>query len=80
MRSDERDRDRSAGQKHRKILHAAAFREEFRLSGKLEADFVHARLVNRAGDDGIEFAFARKIDSFFQGSSGGARGFGCRFA
>ena len=53
---DERDREPSAGKQHGEISHVAARGEELRLAGKLESDFVHVGLVNRAGHDGIDFA------------------------
>ena len=56
---------RAAGQQHREILHAAAGGEKFGLAGKFETDLVHARLVNRAGHDRVDFA-ARARRRFFQ--------------
>ena len=78
MRGDERDGDFSAGQQHREVFHAAALGEEFGLSGELEARFVHARFVNRAGHDGIEFAAPRERDGFFQRGRSCARRFNGR--
>ena len=64
----------AAGQEHGEIFHAAARGEKLGLPGKLETDLVHARLVNRAGDDGGD-ARPRRASSrgFFQRGRGGAR-------
>ena len=80
MGGNECDRDFSAGQTHREIFHAAALGEKFRLSGELETGCVHARLVNRAGHDGIEFTAPSERDRFLQRRSGRASSFKRRLA
>ena len=77
---DERHGELPARQEHGEIFHAAAFGEKFRLAGKLETDFVHARFVNGAGDDRGEFTADRSGDRFFQRGGGGARRSCSRFA
>jgi hypothetical protein len=75
VRRNERDRDFSARQTHREIFDATALGKKFRLSGKLEAHFVHPGFVNWAGYDCIELAAPGQGNRFFQGSGGSARSF-----
>ena len=75
MRGDERDSEFPSGQQHREIADAASIGEEFGLAGKFEPDLVHAGLVNRTGDNGVDFAAERQLGSFFQGLQGSASRF-----
>jgi len=75
VRRDERDGHFSASQTHCEILDAATLGKKFRLSWKLEADFVHLRFVHWAGYDCIELTASSQGDRFFKRGRGCARSF-----
>ena len=51
-----------------------SIREKLRLSGKGEPDLLQARLGNRAGDHGCDFAIANESCDFFQSGQCSAGG------
>src|SRR5256885_7426532 len=77
MDGDQGDRKFSASQKHREVFRPATLGEKFGLTGKLEADLVHSRLVNGPGDDSVEFAVQSEVGRFLKGRERG-RGSFCR--
>ena len=75
MGRDEGNRDLPTGEQHREIVDLASRGKELCLPRELESDFVHARLMNRSCDDGVNGAVQRSFDRFLKGSRGGARRF-----
>jgi hypothetical protein len=55
-------------EEHREVLHSCARREEFRLTRKLKAGGLRARLMDRAGDHGIDLARERHLRASLQRS------------
>ncbi len=70
----------AAGQEHGEIFHPGTGGKKFRLAGKLEADFVHARLVDRSGHDRIQLTGESEAGGFLKRSPGGAGAFRGRLA
>jgi hypothetical protein len=71
VRGDESNGQSPARQQHGEIAHIGAIGEKLSLARKLEADLIHARFVDRAGDNGVDFAAERELDSLFQSVQGG---------
>ena len=67
---DERHGKSSARQQHREILHPTTIGEEFGLARKRETDFVHPRLVNGPGHNGLNFPAEGESGAFFEGVEG----------
>ena len=76
----ESDSETRSGQEHGEVLHAAACGEKLGLAGKLESDFIHARLVNRSGHNRIDLMRDRKSDGFLERRLGRARTLGSGLA
>ena len=76
MSRQQRHGQRAASQHHREICDAATLGEEFRLTGKAEADLVEAGFAHRGGHHCGKLAPQRALGSFLQTLPGGARGCG----
>ena len=66
MRGDKRNGQFSAGEEHREIFYSAAGGEEFGLTRERKPNLVHVRLMDRPGDDSVDFACQGELHSFFQ--------------
>jgi len=56
MSGDERNGQVAACKKHGVILDLATRGKEFRLSPEFKTNFVHARFMNRSGDDRVDLS------------------------
>ena len=75
MRGHERDGQCPSGEQHREVLHSCADGKEFRLSRKLKAGGLCARLMDGAGDDGVDLARQRHAGALLQRFHCGPGGF-----
>ena len=72
MRGHEGDGEPRAREQHGEVFHCATDGEEFRLARKLKSDLIHARLVNRPGNNGIDLSRDGESGRLFERGMGGA--------